>query len=678
MLAVRLAICVGFIVSVANFVVVNGNMRNCADILFERDYVQSNTHFTEILRAFYSIPRNPSAETSDVAEALGKADFYFAVVKDSLAEDSGSSAGYTSNLPPDVISYDSISGLNVEAEFAAVFERLSAETGCEYYRFSSDGTIVKSSGASNKINSSTLSAEALASPFDSIFIGFEKQYLVSRSNEWLRLHEIFLLLFVLCIAATVISLITLVQLILGAGKDAEGELKPPAGFMNWFTEIQLAITGFLFMGAGSALYMLFSEEIIVFNNVDYYTKGITIALAGVVAAVFTLWLTAVIISAAIKLKTRSFWRRTIVGAVLIRLFGWLKRIANGLRGIITGETMKSSGFIRSIVIRLCAFFGFSLVILFFAFIAIGACSEEGIIFLFILECAAFAAFIYGIYTALRDLDRLDVQIDLIHKGELEVKQTISEKSPFYETSAKVLSLGENMQASITERVKAERLKIDLVTNVSHDLKTPLTSIISYISLLEKEEGLSPEAMDYVHILSMKSERLKNIVSDLFELAKTTSGDITVEKERIDLTRLIRQTLGDMEDKITLTGLTVREKLPAEPVMILSDGKRLYRVLQNLFDNALKYSMQGSRIYAELTAEDGRAEIAIKNTSSYEMNFTKEEILERFSRGDRARSTEGSGLGLSIAQGLTIACGGEFDIDIDGDLFKAVMRFPITE
>jgi len=240
-----------------------------------------------------------------------------------------------------------------------------------------------------------------------------------------------------------------------------------------------------------------------------------------------------------------------------------------------------------------------------------------------------------------------------------------------------VEINKGFDESLGEQMKAERMKIALVTNVSHDLKTPLTSMISYVDLLSKEEDLSIVARDYVGILSEKTNRLKNIVSDLFDLAKSSSGDISMEMEMLDIKKLIEQTMGDMDDEIGKSGIEVKTRLPQEPVMILSDGKKLYRVLQNVLDNALKYSLEGSRIYLELEDRDGKAVTIVKNTASYEMNFTEEEILQRFNRGDKARTSEGSGLGLSIAESFTRVCGGELKVSVDGDLFKVAISFPLS-
>lgn len=230
--------------------------------------------------------------------------------------------------------------------------------------------------------------------------------------------------------------------------------------------------------------------------------------------------------------------------------------------------------------------------------------------------------------------------------------------------------------SLEEQMKAERMKVALVTNVSHDLKTPLTSIISYTDLLSKEEGLSENAKEYIQILSEKSNRLKKIVADLFDLAKSTTGNIQVQLEPLDLKTLLQQTLADMDDEIQESGMVIRTTLPSEGVQILSDGNKLYRVFQNLLDNALKYGMRGTRIFLELDVEQERAFIRLKNTAGYEMNFSEDEILQRFTRGDESRETEGSGLGLSIAESFTRVSGGDFQLKIDGDQFQIRLAFPL--
>ena len=218
--------------------------------------------------------------------------------------------------------------------------------------------------------------------------------------------------------------------------------------------------------------------------------------------------------------------------------------------------------------------------------------------------------------------------------------------------------------------------MELLTNVSHDLKTPLTSIINYADLL-CAEPLDGAAADYAKIIQRKADRLKHMVQDVFDLSKAASGSLPLAPEAIDLSKLIRQTLADMDETIAASPLTFRTALAPE-AWVLADGERMYRVFQNLFSNALRYSLAGSRVYVELAAEDGQAVARVKNVAGYEMEFDPAEITERFVRGDPSRTGEGSGLGLSIAKSFTEACGGTLEVRVDADLFCVQVALPLTE
>ncbi|MBD7912910.1 MULTISPECIES: HAMP domain-containing sensor histidine kinase [Clostridium] len=237
----------------------------------------------------------------------------------------------------------------------------------------------------------------------------------------------------------------------------------------------------------------------------------------------------------------------------------------------------------------------------------------------------------------------------------------------------------NMKAGVKEalksEMKSERLKSELITNVSHDLKTPLTSIINYVGLLKKEGISNEEADRYINVLDRKSQRLKVIIDDLFEASKMASGAVDLEIEKLEVTSLLKQTLGEFDEAINNSELTFRLKFPEEKVYANLDGKKTWRVFENLINNILKYSQPGTRVYISLKEEDGKIVITMKNTSSYEMDFESEEIFERFKRGDKSRSTEGTGLGLSIAKSILEIQGGELSIKIDGDLFKAKIIIP---
>lgn len=310
-------------------------------------------------------------------------------------------------------------------------------------------------------------------------------------------------------------------------------------------------------------------------------------------------------------------------------------------------------------------------------------SHSGDVFLMLLSFLLAGTGIYLIYRYLgrynqtiNDLGKLLDHIESIKNGNMGTRLQLDESDDMYTAAQNLNSIQEGMSIAVAEKVKSERMKVDLITNVSHDLKTPLTSIISYVDLISKEEGLPPHVKDYASVLAQKSARLQNLIQDLFDLSKANSDNIALEVEKIDLARLINQTRADLDEPISSSGLTFRLNIPEEPVYIFSDGKKLYRVWENLISNTLKYSMPGSRVFIDLSNDEKIARAVIKNTANYEMTFSGEDIVQRFVRGDQSRSTEGSGLGLSIAQSFTQICGGQFSVYIDGDLFKVELVFPI--
>ena len=258
----------------------------------------------------------------------------------------------------------------------------------------------------------------------------------------------------------------------------------------------------------------------------------------------------------------------------------------------------------------------------------------------------------------------------IKEGEINYK--IEEKNDIYFSSLAndINNISQGLENSIEQRIKSERMKSELITNVSHDLKTPLTSIINYVELIKKEENIQPEYLkDYVQVIDKKSKRLKILIEDLFEASKASTGNIELELVRLDLKQLLQQSIGELEDKLEEANLSLRVNLTEEDTYVLADGRRLYRVFENLLCNISKYSLKNTRVYIDVTKEDGKIITTMKNISSYELNFDPDEIMERFKRADESRNTEGSGLGLAIARDLVSLQGGKMSIEIDGDLFK---------
>jgi signal transduction histidine kinase len=261
----------------------------------------------------------------------------------------------------------------------------------------------------------------------------------------------------------------------------------------------------------------------------------------------------------------------------------------------------------------------------------------------------------------------------IAKGNLDVE--IKEDLKVFEPlKGELEKIQKGFKKAVEEEVKSQKMKTDLVTNVSHDLKTPLTSIITYIDLL-KDENLSEEnRKQYIDIIDKKSQRLKNLIEDLFEMSKATSNNISLNIINVDIIQLIKQAQIELQDRIDEAGLIVKWNINDEKIILPLDSQKAFRIFDNLFNNTIKYSMKNSRVYVDIKSTKEDVEIILKNISANEIEFTEDEIVERFQRGDKSRNTEGSGLGLAIAKSFTEAQGGRLKVELDGDLFKVIVTF----
>ena len=276
----------------------------------------------------------------------------------------------------------------------------------------------------------------------------------------------------------------------------------------------------------------------------------------------------------------------------------------------------------------------------------------------------------------RDIGLLADQVTAIRDGDLETPLDLPADADLRQTAEQLNDIQAGLHRALAEQTRSERMKVELISNVSHDLKTPLTSVLSYAELL-RQEPLEGAAADYARIIDEKAHRLSAMVQDVFEVSKAASGQLPVHLERLDFAKLLRQTLADLEVPIARSGLIFKVDLPEQTVMITADGRRLYRVFQNLIDNALKYALTGSRVYLSLKTGEGRAEASLRNTSREELPDGVD-LTARFVRGDASRTDGGSGLGLSIASSFTEACGGAFRVETVADLFTAVVSFPLAD
>lgn len=278
----------------------------------------------------------------------------------------------------------------------------------------------------------------------------------------------------------------------------------------------------------------------------------------------------------------------------------------------------------------------------------------------------------------REIMKIQQALELISTGALDTKLDVSEfHGQEKEVAEAVNHIRDGLMESVNESLKNEKLKADLITNVSHDIKTPLTSIVNYVDLLKRENLGNENARNYIRILDEKSQRLKQLTEDLVETSKITSGNVKLDMQKIDMVELLYQTGGEFNERFEARNLTIVTKIPNKSMYIYADGRQLYRSLENLYTNAAKYALENTRVYVELSDNDNKAVFTIKNVSKNELDIVsdgKVDLTERFVRGEKSRTTEGSGLGLSIAKNLTTLMGGKFEINVDGDLFIATIEY----
>lgn len=294
---------------------------------------------------------------------------------------------------------------------------------------------------------------------------------------------------------------------------------------------------------------------------------------------------------------------------------------------------------------------------------------------FVLAILGLLFFGYKLFKVAIDINIVTQETKGITEGNIAHKIDITSMcGPVAILGEYINNIGDGLSAAVDEKLKSERLKTELIANVSHDIKTPLTSIINYVDLLKKENLNNDKAKDYLEILSSKSWRLKTLIEDLVEASKASSGTITLNLESLNLVELVRQSLGEFEDRFLNHNLEAVLTIQEEPVYILADGRSTYRIIENIFSNANKYALSGTRIYVDILTTDTFVTVSVKNISANKLNINADELMERFVRGDLSRNTEGSGLGLSIAKSLASLQDATFDIILDGDLFKAVVKF----
>lgn len=460
------------------------------------------------------------------------------------------------------------------------------------------------------------------------------------------------------------------------GQDAEL-------ILNWFDDIPTEIAAG--MGAGLAVVLFYAGMLVL----DVYFSGSgldivcahrfrTAALAGAFVLVCSLTFCLFWYSLLRRIKAHTLWQNSlfrILGQIVIKV---IKRPFIAIKRLFLKFYDNSGVFFRSLfILGGIMFLNLALGVLFCHAWWYRYRNLQWLIVCFLLICVMDAGILCIWFFHHLKRKKIIEGIVKIREGELGYQVPTNDMHGENRQLAEAVnSIGAGIKAAVETSMKDERLKADLITNVSHDIRTPLTSIINYVDLLKRENIEKEPIKGYIEVLENKSQRLKQLTDDLLEASKISSGNITLNLEDIDLTELLKQAMGEFSEKFEEKNLTVMESFSEKAVHIEADSRRIWRVIENLLNNVCKYALPGTRVYLDMEAEQQRVTLSIKNISTQPLNIPAEELTERFIRGDVSRSTEGSGLGLSIAKNLTELQNGKFHIYLDGDLFKVTLTFPI--
>ena len=469
--------------------------------------------------------------------------------------------------------------------------------------------------------------------------------------------------FTYTIICAVVALFMLIYLICVCGKTSDGEHKN-MWLDNIWLEVHLAAIAAFGIGGVALCFLV----------IDQYAYGdfpisLIYPILGSVSGLVSLILISSLLSIIRNIKTRRLIETSIILRILrwiwrlvIRIAKWVWRVTKTFWCAIFGMVSKKTG-----AILITMLFVYTAVVGLFGVLTI--ISPVWLL----LGILLFGGACFVVAYRAKDLDEIKKGVGEVRNGNVAYKIPEVRCQDLKALAANINDIAQGLDESVAAKVKAERLKTELITNVSHDLKTPITSIISYTELLSKVEGLPEEAKDYVAVIAKKSDRLNRLTQDLFDISKVQSGNDDVILEKLDVSLLINQALGEHDNEIQNSGLPFCVDTPKE-LFISADGRKMSRVVSNLINNILKYTMKNTRVFITASEKDGMIVMEFKNISAYPLNFNVEEITQRFVRGDESRTAEGNGLGLAIAKSYTEICNGAFEIVVDGDMFKAILKF----
>lgn len=486
------------------------------------------------------------------------------------------------------------------------------------------------------------------------FIDSSKQLLLCKFIERLRPYENFF--YISMPICMVLSVLILLYLLISVGhkKGVKGISTSD------FDKIPLEIICFIATCVIGIITVLLMEGI---NTTE---------IEVILSLTFTVYFTTFIICSIIfdtvvkRIKSKTFWKTTLTGKLIIMLLKPIHKFENFIQEV-RGTSKYFSNTIKKFIIFFC-------IEVFLAFIVFVLFRSDTLLFL-LLEFILVAIFILRIIKAISDYDKIQTKLKEMYEGNNQTQLNEEEFIPEFHQSVSYLNdISNGLENAIQDRMKSERLKTELITNVSHDIKTPLTSIINYVDLIKQENIQNEKVNEYIGILDNKSQRLKKLIEDLVEASKVSTGNVKLNLEKINIVELINQAVGEFEDKFNLKGLDIVIDSNENEIYIIADSRYMYRIIENLFSNISKYALENSRVYIDLVKENDKVYIKMKNISKEKLNIPAEELMQRFVRGDKSRTTEGSGLGISIAQNLTEIQNGKFNLIVDGDLFKVELEF----
>ena len=432
--------------------------------------------------------------------------------------------------------------------------------------------------------------------------------------------------------------------------------------LNDFDKIPLEIIIIISICLGCIPFMLL-------ETMSYSIEDYKLMLSLLITGCFVIYiLCATTLHTLIKrIKSKTLLKSTIIGRILKLILRIFKKIKNVLKREI--ETLTYSTNVTAKVTAYAIIMTSMAIFILLVF-------QDSFATIFFESILVILGF-YKIIKSIKQYKQIENKLKEMYEGNNQNKLDDTEFTAEFKNTVKYINdISNGFENAIQDRIKSEKLKAELITNVSHDIKTPLTSIINYVDLLKQENIENEKAKEYIGILDNKSQRLKKLTEDLVEASKVSTGNISLNLEKINIIELIRQATGEFEDKFDKKGLKTIISNKENEVNIMADSRYMYRIIENLFSNISKYALENSRVYIDIREKQKEVEIEIKNISKDSLNISAEELMQRFVRGDKSRTTEGSGLGISIAQNLTELQNGKFNLKLDGDLFKVELIFDV--